>query len=293
MELIAAAHVDSPFEFAFPPVDTAARQLVLLEHATLGYEGKPPVLAQRRLGHSGGRSHRTARAERRGQVHAAESDRGHARAARGQALGGAELEARLFRAAPGRAIARGIFAVVAPAADRARRARAGAARLPGRLRLSRRHGHVGSGPLLRRREGAADARAHRPAEAEPAAARRAHQPSRHRNARSADRGAAGFRRRAGRRRARPPSAARDHRRAVARRRRQDRAVRRRPRRLSRLGVEPAPARARRARNRDAADSARRSQGAEARGGRGAPAAGGFAPSVARAAIRHRKGNGRR
>ena len=45
MELIAAAHVDSPFEFTFPPVDAAARQLVLLEHATLGYEGKAPVLA--------------------------------------------------------------------------------------------------------------------------------------------------------------------------------------------------------------------------------------------------------
>jgi ATP-binding cassette, subfamily F, member 3 len=45
MELIAAAHVDSPFEFTFPPVDTAARQLILLERATLGYEGKPPVLA--------------------------------------------------------------------------------------------------------------------------------------------------------------------------------------------------------------------------------------------------------
>ena len=45
MELIAAAHVDSPFEFAFPPVPAAARQLVLLEHATLGYPTKPPVLA--------------------------------------------------------------------------------------------------------------------------------------------------------------------------------------------------------------------------------------------------------
>jgi len=45
MELIAAAHVDSPFEFAFPPVDAAARQLILLERATLGYEGRPPVLA--------------------------------------------------------------------------------------------------------------------------------------------------------------------------------------------------------------------------------------------------------
>jgi ATP-binding cassette, subfamily F, member 3 len=45
MELIAAAHVDSPFEFTFPPVDAAARQLILLEHATLGYAAKPPVLA--------------------------------------------------------------------------------------------------------------------------------------------------------------------------------------------------------------------------------------------------------
>jgi ATP-binding cassette subfamily F protein 3 len=45
MELIAAAHVDSPFEFTFPPADAAARQLVLLERATLGYEGRPPILA--------------------------------------------------------------------------------------------------------------------------------------------------------------------------------------------------------------------------------------------------------
>ncbi|MET0203850.1 MAG: ATP-binding cassette domain-containing protein, partial [Casimicrobiaceae bacterium] len=44
MELIAAAHVDSPFEFAFAPVASAARQLVLLEHAVLGYQGRPPVL---------------------------------------------------------------------------------------------------------------------------------------------------------------------------------------------------------------------------------------------------------
>ena len=37
MERIAAAHVDSPFEFAFAPVAVAARQLVRLEHVTLGY----------------------------------------------------------------------------------------------------------------------------------------------------------------------------------------------------------------------------------------------------------------
>ncbi len=45
MELIAAAHVDSPFEFSFAPVAATAKQLVLLERATLGYADRPPVLA--------------------------------------------------------------------------------------------------------------------------------------------------------------------------------------------------------------------------------------------------------
>src|SRR5690349_389805 len=44
MELIAAAHVDSPFYFSFPEVDQTARQLVRLEHATIGYAGKAPIL---------------------------------------------------------------------------------------------------------------------------------------------------------------------------------------------------------------------------------------------------------
>jgi ATP-binding cassette, subfamily F, member 3 len=44
MEVIAAAHVDSPFTFTFPPVDATARQLVRLEHVTLGYPGTTPVL---------------------------------------------------------------------------------------------------------------------------------------------------------------------------------------------------------------------------------------------------------
>ncbi|MFI4925522.1 MAG: ATP-binding cassette domain-containing protein, partial [Vicinamibacteria bacterium] len=44
MERIAPAHVDSPFEFAFAPSGTHARQLVRLEHATLRYGGAPPVL---------------------------------------------------------------------------------------------------------------------------------------------------------------------------------------------------------------------------------------------------------
>ncbi len=45
MERIAAAHVDSPFEFAFPPVDNAPRQLVRLEQATLAYGDAAPILA--------------------------------------------------------------------------------------------------------------------------------------------------------------------------------------------------------------------------------------------------------
>jgi ATP-binding cassette subfamily F protein 3 len=43
MELIAAAHVDSPFSFAFPATEIHARQLVKLEHATLGYAGESVV----------------------------------------------------------------------------------------------------------------------------------------------------------------------------------------------------------------------------------------------------------
>ena len=45
MELISAAHVDSPFDFAFAPTSIGARQLVRLEHVTLGYGDAPPVLA--------------------------------------------------------------------------------------------------------------------------------------------------------------------------------------------------------------------------------------------------------
>ena len=44
MERIAAAHADSPFEFAFAPVTTVTQRLVQLEHVTLGYAGRPPVL---------------------------------------------------------------------------------------------------------------------------------------------------------------------------------------------------------------------------------------------------------
>ena len=167
----------------------------------------------------------------------------------------------------------GAVAAVAPAAARARHARAGVARLPRRLRLSRRHGHGGrSADFSGGEKARLDAGADRPPEAQPAAARRADQPPRHRDARSADRSAAGLRRRAGRGRARPPPAARDDRRAVARRRRRRRAVRRRPRRLPRLGAEPRRrerADAHRGRPRRGA-TARRRSARKRRRGRGSP-----------------------
>jgi len=46
MELISAAHVDSPFDFAFAPTSIGARQLVRLEQVTLGYGDRPPVLEE-------------------------------------------------------------------------------------------------------------------------------------------------------------------------------------------------------------------------------------------------------
>ena len=57
MELIAAAHVDSPFSFELTAARIQARQLLRLEHATLGYGEKPvltdvdwPLLAGERIG---------------------------------------------------------------------------------------------------------------------------------------------------------------------------------------------------------------------------------------------------
>ena len=43
MELIAAAHVDSPFSFTFPATEIHARQLIKLDQATVGYAGAPVV----------------------------------------------------------------------------------------------------------------------------------------------------------------------------------------------------------------------------------------------------------
>ncbi|HVE48100.1 MAG TPA: ATP-binding cassette domain-containing protein [Casimicrobiaceae bacterium] len=43
MERIAAAHVDSPFEFAFAPAGLSARQIVRLENATLRYGDSPAI----------------------------------------------------------------------------------------------------------------------------------------------------------------------------------------------------------------------------------------------------------
>jgi ATP-binding cassette subfamily F protein 3 len=57
MELIAAAHVDSPFAFDFPATEIHARQLLTLERAALGYGGEPvlagvdwSILAGERIG---------------------------------------------------------------------------------------------------------------------------------------------------------------------------------------------------------------------------------------------------
>ncbi|HEY1458674.1 MAG TPA: ATP-binding cassette domain-containing protein [Casimicrobiaceae bacterium] len=57
MELIAAAHVDSPFSFELTATPTHARQLLKFEHASLGYGGAPilrdvdwPLLAGERIG---------------------------------------------------------------------------------------------------------------------------------------------------------------------------------------------------------------------------------------------------
>ncbi len=105
MERIAAAHVDSPFEFTFAPVNVAAQQLLRLEHVTLGYQGSAHPRGPR-LGNPQRRPHRLARTQWRRQVDAAEGGRRDAGAAGGRATHRADARDRLLRAAPGRATAR-------------------------------------------------------------------------------------------------------------------------------------------------------------------------------------------
>ena len=273
------------------PSPRAARQLVLLEDVDARLR-RPRRRCSRDIdwGILAGRAHRPARPQRRGQVDAAQDDR-RRRSRRSPATRhvGAGPAHRLLRAAPGRAAARsssrrcGTCAQLEPdAREQELRDFLGGFDFRGDMADAR------GRQLLRRREGAARARADRLPAAQPAAARRADQPPRHRDARGADRSAAGLRRRAGRGRARPPSAARDHRRAVARRRRQGRAVRRRPRRLPRLGAECAAPRTRRAR--ECGDPGERPRGPsiarrEARRSAGAPAARRRAQAAARAGSR--------
>ncbi len=155
MERIAAAHVDSPFEFAFAPVTDAARQLVRLEHVTLGYGEAPPILADLDWGDPRRRPDRPARAQRRRQVDAAEGDRREARAAR-PASGTPRRRLRIGYFAQHQV--EQLRAAESPlwhmAKARPGDARAGAARFPRRLRLPRRHGDArrwAASPAARRR----------------------------------------------------------------------------------------------------------------------------------------------
>ena len=141
MERIAAAHADSPFEFAFAPVTIAAQQLVQLEQRDARLRRAAARARRPRLGHPQRRPHRAPRPQRRRQVDAAEGDRRNARR-RSPASG-----------TPRRRSSIGYFAQhqveqlradESPlwhlAKDRSGGARAGAARLPRRIRLPRRHG---------------------------------------------------------------------------------------------------------------------------------------------------------
>ena len=137
MELIAAAHVDSPFSFEFPATTIHARQLLKLDHVTLGYGGKPmladvdwAILAGARIGLLGPNG--------AGKSTLLRAIAGDLVPSAGSATARARPLDRLFRAAPGRAAASRRERAVAPAPARARHARTGAARFSRRLRFSRR-----------------------------------------------------------------------------------------------------------------------------------------------------------
>ena len=237
MERIAAAHVDSPFEFAFAPVADrrAAARAPRTRHARLRRSAADPRATS--TGRSSpatgsGCSGPTAPANRRCSRRSPERSlprTGERHIAQALKIGYfAQHQVEQLRATESP-----LWHVAKATPARASRSCAifsAASTFRGDMVTAP------VGPLLRRREGAPHARAARAAAAQPADPRRADQSPRHRDARGARRSAAGLRRRARRRRARPPPAARDDRCAVARRRRRGRAVRRRSRRLPRVGA---------------------------------------------------------
>ena len=184
MERIAAAHVDAPFDFEFPARPSARR------------------IRCSRCRRSRRRLRRARRARRRGAQRCGPA---HAlgllgpngagkstliKALAGEldaAVGGTRVEGKASRSAISRSTRSSSCATTSRrsrhlAAARAAGARAGPAQLPRRLRLSRRHGRRAGRTVLGRREIASRAGADRAPAAEPAAARRADQPPRPRDA---------------------------------------------------------------------------------------------------------------
>ena len=233
MELIAPAHVDTPFRFAFrdpqkipnPLVDAGARQRGV--YAAAG-------VRRREFAAGAGRSRRVARPERRRQVDVDQSARGNTGRVERRTSRGAGRAHRLLRAASAGAVGYLVEPVAARAAPRSACAGAGLAEFSRRLRLFRRCGAGLRGAVLRRREGAFGAGAARLSTAERAVARRADQSSGPRDAARVDGGVAGFRRGDGDRLPRPVLAAQRHRSVADGGRRQRAGLRRRSRRVSGL-----------------------------------------------------------
>ena len=236
MELIAAAHVDSPFSFELTATPTHARQLVKLEHATLGYGA-----TIRSCTMSTGRSSPASASVFSVPTAPGKSTLLRAIAGELAPQSGARLAAQGLRI--------GYFAQ-----HQVEQLRLDESALWHMRRLE---------PATREQElrdylGGFDFRGDRVtapiaefsggekarltlallARQRPnlLLARRADQSPRHRDARSAHRSAAGLRRRAGGRRPRPSPAARHRRRALAGRRGRGAPLRRRSRRLPRLGA---------------------------------------------------------
>jgi ATP-binding cassette subfamily F protein 3 len=161
MELIAPAHIASPFTFEFRTPDAAPNPMLVMEDVRCGYHADDgaeiPIVERVTLSIQNGQRIGLLGANGQGKSTLIKTLAGTLAPLSGHVREGKGLTIGYFAQHQLETLREDDSPLAASGPARARHARAGAARLPRRLQFPRRHGDVADRPVLGRREGAAGA----------------------------------------------------------------------------------------------------------------------------------------